>query len=190
MTNRYFFMVNHAPDAARPIPEIAMTDVCGRPVDVWHFFRGETYTGKPVPVAKMPTDREYHILYDAFMVPFVSRPLAGLLRDTAGEDVQLVPTTHAAYWILNVLRVHDAIDRNRSRFTSYPADYPREDLAGKPMMFTKVVLSPDRISASIFRLVDWSMAIVVSESVCRRVADAALPDVVFSPVQVGGHTVT
>jgi hypothetical protein len=72
---------------------------------------------------------------------------------------------------------------------SYPADYPRADLAGKPMMFTKVVLSPDRISASIFRLVDWSMAIVVSESVCKRVTDAALPDVVFSPVQVGGHTV-
>jgi hypothetical protein len=56
-------------------------------------------------------------------------------------------------------------------------------------MFTKVVLSPDRISASIFRLVDWSMAIVVSESVRKRVTDAALPDVVFSPVQVGGHTV-
>ena len=122
------------------------------------------------------------------MIPLVSRSLADLLRDAAGEDVQLVPTTNPAYWILNVLHVHDAIDRHRSRFTSYPADDPRADLAGKPMMFTKVVLSPDRIAAPIFRLVDWSMAIVVSESVCKRVTDAALPDVVFSPVQVGGHT--
>jgi len=189
MGDRYFFMANEPPDEDRPIPEIAMADASGHPVDVWHFFRGETYIGEPVPVGNMPTDRVYHVLYDAFMVPFVSGTLAGLLRDEAGEDVQLVPTTHSAYWIVNVLHIHDAIDRDRSRFMSYPADYPRADLAGKPMMFTKVVLSPDRISASIFRLVDWSMAIVVSESVCKRVTDAALPDVVFSPVQVGDHTV-
>ena len=195
MSDRYFFMVNDGPDPddawdeATPITEIATTDARGRPVDIWHFFRGETYIGEPVPVGNMPTDRVYHVLYDAFMVPFVSGTFAGLLRDAAGEDVQLVPTTHSAYWIVNVLHIHDAIDRDRSRFMSYPADYPRADLAGKPMMFTKVVLSPDRISASIFRLVDWSMAIVVSESVCKRVTDAALPDVVFSPVQVGGHTV-
>ena len=179
-------MVNEPPDEDRPIPEIAMTDASGNPVEVWHFFRGETYSGEPVPVGNMPTDRVCHLLYDAFMVPFVSRTLAGLLRDAAGEDVQLVPTTLSAYWILNVLHVHDAIDRNRSRFTSYPADDPRSDLAGKPMMFSKLVLSADRLSASIFRLVDWSMAIVVSESVCKCVTDAAIPDVVFSPVQVGG----
>ena len=195
MSDRYFFMVNDgpdpddAPDEARPITEIATTDARGRPVDIWHFFRGETYTGEPVPVVNVPEDRQYEILFDAFMIPLVSRSLAGLLLDAAREDVQLVPTTNPAYWILNVLKVHDAIDRNRSRFTSYPADYSRVDLAGKPEMFTKVVLSRDRISASIFRLVDWSMAIVVSESVCKRVTDAALPDVVFSPVQVGGHTV-
>ena len=193
MSDRYFFMVNDGPDdaedEAQPILEVATTDARGRPVDIWHFFRGETYTGEPVRVVNVPQDREYQILFDAFMIPLVSRSLAGLLRDAAGEDVQLVPTTHPAYWILNVLHVHDAIDRDRSRFMSYPADYPRVDLAGKPMMFTRLVLSPDRISASIFRLVDWSMAIVVSESVCRRVTDAALPDVVFSPVQVGDHTV-
>ena len=189
MSDRYFFMVNAAPDEDRSIPEIATTDARGEPVDVWRFFRGEFFTGEPVPVANVPADREYHILYDAFTVPFVSRPLAVALRDAAGEDVQLVPTTHPSYWILNVLHVHDAIDRSRSRFMSYPADYPRADLAGKPMMFTKMVLSPDRITASIFRLVDWTMAIVVSESVCRRVTDAALPDVVFSPVHVGGRTI-
>jgi hypothetical protein len=189
MSHRYFFMVNEAPDEDRPIPEIAVADASGQPVDVWRFFRGGAYTDEPVPVGNLPTDRVYHVLYDAFMVPIVSVTLAGLLRDAAGEDVQLVRTTHSAYCILNVLHVHDAIDRNQSRFVSYPADYPRADLAGKPMMFTKMVLSPDRITTSIFRLVDWSMAIVVSESVCRRVTDAALPDVIFSPVQVGGRTV-
>src|SRR5262249_60175920 len=121
----------------------------GRPVDICPLFRGETYTGEPVPVANVPEDRQYQILYDAFMVPFVSRSLAGLLRDAAGEDVQLVPTTNPAYWILNVLHVHDAIDRNRSRFMSYPADYPRVDLAGKPLMFTNAGLSPNRSSAPI-----------------------------------------
>jgi hypothetical protein len=195
MSDRYFFMVNDGPDPdeaadeARPITEIATTDARGRPVDIWHFFRGEPYTGEPVPVVNAPEDRQYEILFDVMMIPLVSRSLADLLRDAAGEDVQLVPTTNPAYWILNVLHVHDAIDRNRSRFMSFPADEPRVDLAGKPWMFTKVVLAPDRISASIFRLVDWSMAIVVSESVCRRVTDAALPDVVFSPVEVGGDPV-
>jgi hypothetical protein len=195
MSNRYFFMVNDGPDPddaadeARPIIEVATTDARGRPVDIWHFFRGEPYTGEPVPVVNLPEDRPYEILFDVMMIPLVSRSLAGLLREAAGEDVQLVPTTNPAYWILNVLHVHDAIDRNRSRFVSFPADEPRADLAGKPWMFTKMVLSPDRISASIFRLVDWSMAIVVSESVCRRVTDAALPDVFFSPVEVAGHPV-
>jgi hypothetical protein len=195
MRGRYFFMVNDGPDPddagdeARPIIEVATTDARGRPVDIWHFFRGETYTGEPVPVVNVPENRQYEILFDVMMIPLVSRSLADLLRDAAGEDVQLVPTTNPAYWILNVLHVHDAIDRNRSRFTSFPADYPDPALAGKPTMFYKLVLSADRLSASIFRLVDWSMAIVVSESVCRRVTDAALPDVVFSPVQVVGRTV-
>src|SRR5262249_27755570 len=161
----------------------------GRPVDICPLFRGETYTGEPVPVANVPEDRQYQILYDAFMVPFVSRSLADLLRDAAGEDVQMVPTTNPAYWILNVLRVHDAINRNQSRFMAYPADEPRADLAGKPWMFTKMVLSPERITASTFRLCDWSMAIVVSESVCKRVTDAALPDVVCAPVAVDDRTV-
>src|SRR5437899_1289469 len=57
MSGRYFFMVNEPPDEDRPIPEIAMTDASGNPVDVWHFFRGETYSGEPVPVGNMPTDR-------------------------------------------------------------------------------------------------------------------------------------
>jgi hypothetical protein len=120
------------------------------------------------------------------MVPFVSQPLADLLRDSAGEDVQLVPTTHPDYWILNVLHLLDAIDRARSVFMSYPADYYRADLAGRPMMFSKVVLSPGPISASVFRLVDWAMAIVVSGRVRDRVHDAAMRDVVFSPIEVGG----
>jgi hypothetical protein len=202
MSDRYFFMVNDvpddvlddapndAPDEARPVLQVATTDARGRPVDIWHFFRGETYTGEPVPVINVPEDRQYQILFDVMLIPLVSRALADLLRDAAGEDVQLVPTTHPAYWILNVLRVHDAIDWDRSRFMAFPADEPRADLAGKPYMFTKVVLSPDTISASVFRLVDWSMAIVVSESVCRRVTDAALPGVFFSPIHVGDHPVT
>jgi hypothetical protein len=196
MSDRYFFMVNDGPDPddawdeATPITEIATTDARGRPVDIWHFFRGETYAGEPVSVINVPEDRQYEILFDVMMIPLVSRSLADLLRDAAGEDLQMVPTTNPAYCILNVLRVHDAIDRNQSRFMAYPADEPRADLAGKPMMFTKMVLSPERITASIFRLVDWSMAIVVSESVCTRVTDAALPDVVFSPVQVSDRTVT
>src|SRR5262245_58489622 len=113
MSDRYFFMVNDGPDPddARPILEVA---TLGRPVDIW--FRGETYTGEPVPVVNVPQDREYQILFDVMMIPLVSRSLADLLRDAAGEDVQMVPTTNPAYWILNVLRIHDAINRNQSRF--------------------------------------------------------------------------
>ena len=184
MSGRYFFLVNEPLGEDCPIIEIAANDASGNPFDVWHFFRGETYHGEPVLVSNMPTDRVYHVLFDAFLVPFVSETLGGLLRDAAGDDVQLVPTTHPAYWVLNVLRVHDAIDRNRSRFSTFPADEPRADLAGKPTMFWKMVLSADKISASVFRLVDWSMAIVVSESVCQHVTKAAIPDVVFWPIEV------
>jgi hypothetical protein len=84
-----------------------------------------------------------------------------------------------------LLHVLDAIDRARSVFTSYPADYPRQDLVGQPMIFSKVVLSPEEISASVFRLVDWNMAIVVSEGMRDRIADAAIPDAVFSQVEAG-----
>ena len=141
MSGRYFFLVNEPLGEDLPIPEIAMNDASGKPVDVWHFFRGETYRGEPVPVCNMPTDRVYHVLFDAFLVPFVSETLGGLIRDAAGDDVQLVPTTHPDYCILNVLRVHDAIDRNRSRYSRFPADEPRADLAGKPTMLRILVMS-------------------------------------------------
>src|SRR4051794_28471745 len=101
MSARYFFMVGDASDEDRPMPEIAPLGADGLPVDVWHFFRGAEYDGAPVPVTIGPAAGEHHLLYDEFLVPFVSRKLADLLRESAGGDVQLVPTTHPDYWVLN-----------------------------------------------------------------------------------------
>jgi hypothetical protein len=187
MNTSYDFMVNDSWDEDRPMPEIALQGADGQPVDVWHFFRGASYDGAPVPVTIESSSGEHHLLYDAFLVPFVSRRLAEAFRESAAGDVQLVPTMHPDYWILNVLRILDAIDRTNSVYSSYPADYPRADLAGKPMMFSKVVLSPDKVSGHVFRLVDWTMAIVVSGRVREHIIGAGIPGVVFSPVQVSGH---
>jgi hypothetical protein len=48
------------------MPEIALADAAGQPVDLWRFFRGQVYTGGPVPVTIEPASAPDPACREAF----------------------------------------------------------------------------------------------------------------------------
>ena len=105
-----------------------------------------------------------------FAAPIATSALAEAVQSVAGADVQCIPVTisgQTGMYVLNCLRVIRCLDESKSEFLKWTEQDHRADLAGQYRQVTKLVLerSPIPIGAHFFRIKDWDVALIVSETV-------------------------
>ena len=107
----------------------------------------------------------------SFGVPIATIVLADTISSIVGPDVQCIPITisgQAGMMVLNALRFIPCIDEEHSEFEKFTIDDPvRPDLAGQYRTVPKIVLQRNAIppDAHFFRIKDWEIALIVSETV-------------------------
>jgi hypothetical protein len=118
--------------------------------------------------------------------PVVSAQLGRVFQDYADDDVELLPLAieeaDPAHFVLNVARLVDAIDGERSAINYWPADAPAS-LAGKPSHVSKLVVRGDTVlGIGCFRPSGWGVALIVSSDLMRAIRALDAPEIEFEPV--------
>ena len=105
-------------------------------------------------------------------MPVLSVKAAEIVRDLAPADVHLVPASirgrTADYFIMNVTRLIDCIDRERSDIQYWPrTGGVWRGTAGKPRMVVELRVDPGSVpkEVGVFRIADWVPPVIVSEEI-------------------------
>lgn len=103
-------------------------------------------------------------------VPIAIRTLAEVIQSIVESDVQCLPLTisgQSGMVVLNALRYIRCVNEQHSEFIKWTKYDHRADLAGKFRQVTKLVLDSRAIPADahFFRIKDWEIVLVVSETV-------------------------
>lgn len=106
----------------------------------------------------------------SFAVPIATKALAEAIKRTAPLDVQCIPAMiagQAGMVVLNVTRLIQCVDEQRSEFEKWTERHGRPDKLGKFYYISKLILTRNAIphDAHFFRIADWDVALVVSEVV-------------------------
>ena len=103
-----------------------------------------------------------------FQVPIVSSAFAEVVEAMDAEAIQRIPVTifpsFTGFEILNVIRTVACLDYEKSRFTIYGEFHPVEK-QGKISAIVDLRILPEKAEGyHIFRLAEWILAIIVSET--------------------------
>lgn len=134
-----------------------------------HLLRIESLPPLAVPITETGERSEFSFALG--QVPVVTQSLGAALEALAPGDIQRIPVRVESltepYEILNVIRVVDAIDEERTVGTKYlPDDHARPDLAGQWKGIGELHLDHARVgTARIFQLSGFLGSIVVDEEV-------------------------
>jgi hypothetical protein len=160
----------------------------GQAIDPREFTSGRPYCG-PVPaVATIGNPgRELALNLGAFDMPVVSRAVADIVWRLAPLDVQLfpidIPGAVDSYQILNAVCSLDCLDEERSEFTRWQAGDHRSDLIGQYRMISTIRIDPSRThNHHIFRILNFHIALLVSETIKDALVDIPKLGVLFDPV--------
>lgn len=116
------------------------------------------------------TGRVLEYCLTSFGVPIATKSLANTITAIVGPDVQCIPITisgQSGLMVLNALRLIRCIHEQQSEFIKWTKKDHRPDLAGKYRSVPKIVLDRSAIppDAHFFRIQDWEIALIVSETV-------------------------
>jgi hypothetical protein len=151
-----------------------LVDASGAPRDPRNFVYGQRVQeeyGLHIPSIVEGQPLEFTLA--DFDMPVVSSALGAVIADVASEHIQRLPITiegvGSGYEILNVTTIVDALDRDHSRLTYWGESDKRPDKIGKPRMIVEIAIDPNRaFSTPIFRLRDWTIALIVSGVLARK----------------------
>lgn len=154
-------------------------DGSGQEIDARVFTECRRYDGAPVS-APLPLGEPGKFTLGSFDCPIVE---AGVGRSCAAleNSVQLVSLRVGSldsHVILNSTRSVSCIDETRSEFELFDEDSARPELAGEYHVFYVLRLDPRRVppDAQMFRLAEYTEALVVSEPMKRLLEDVGAND--------------
>jgi hypothetical protein len=162
----------------------------GREADPWQFMDGKSLRAEPglrVPVRYVgePLD----LTFAAFDVPVVSRRAQTVLMSVAADDIQLIPVivddvdeSGRDYAVLNAVRSIQCLDESSSEFLKWTTADRRPDRLGSYRMVTKLRIESREISANVFRVAGWEVALIASSAVRDAILTASLTGIKFEPV--------
>jgi hypothetical protein len=160
----------------------------GRHIDARLFTYGEKYVGpSPVAVPVRYWGRPVSVHLAAFDMPVVTRQVAQIIQGIAPQAVErfsvLVANDIAGYEILNVLTLVDCLDQQRSIIQRWTEADKRPDKTGKPEMVMNLQIDPARAAGHhIFRIRDWDVALIVSDTVKGAIEGIVDLGIVFQAV--------
>lgn len=130
--------------------------------------------------------------FSLLFVPVVTSQVADLIDRMAPGAVERFPIDVGGikerYEVLNVVRMIDAIDRERSEYILWGPEDGRPDLVGQFRQVLPLVIRDDiRQDAAIFRPVGWEVVLVVSARLKKELEKIGKLGVLFRPLE-GGFT--
>ena len=137
--------------------------------DVWAYSRGEPASPPPYPFTISAAGPRSEINLTWHQMCVVSTRIAEAIVETAERDIQLIPVSIAGdsdeWCLVNPLWIIDCLDHERSIITNYyPDDFEQPAKAGTPRGILRLVIDPERVgNHDLFRVKDWTMAIIVSD---------------------------
>ena len=158
----------------------------GEALDPRSFMTGEPVkVVAPLRIAMRRVGEPLSFTLADFDLPVIRTEVAAEIAAVAPRHVQRIPISvneiGGGFEILNVLRVVDALDHRRSKITYWQPEDGRPDKVGLPKMVIDLAVDPALVgTAAIFRLANWRIALIVSETVADVLA--ALPGVQLQPV--------
>ena len=119
-------------------------------------------------------------------MPVVSAAVADIVWRIAPLDVQLfpidIPGAAGSYQILNAVHSLACLDEKRSEFTRWEAEDYRPDLVGQYHSISRIRIDPSRTcDHHIFRILNWHVALLVSDTIKDALVDIPHLGVVFQP---------
>ncbi len=108
--------------------------------------------------------------HTSFAVPIATYALANAIKEVAGADVQCISVTisgQSGMIVLNSIRMVSCVCEQHSEFDKWTENDGRPDKLGQYHYVSKLVLCRDAIplDAHFFRIKDWDVALIVSETV-------------------------
>lgn len=157
----------------------------GKEIDSRDFTYGLPYRG-PLPAVGQigNAGRELAFTFGAFDMPVVSAEVANIVRQIAPLDVQCfslsIPRAVGKYQILNAVCSLDCLDEERSEFTVWQESDHRPDLIGQYHTIPTIRIDPHRTGDHhVFRILNWHVALLVSDTIKDALADIPDLGVVF-----------
>jgi hypothetical protein len=158
----------------------------GEEIDAREFTEGVPYPGpRPAVVPVGNSGRELAFSFGAFDMPVVSTAIADVIFRIAPDDVECfpinVPGSKGTYVILNVICALDCLDEEKSEFTRWTKEDERPDRLGQYHVISTIRVDPSRAQDHhIFRIKDWPLALLLSNTLKNALADIPDLGVVFS----------
>ena len=160
----------------------------GQAIDPREFTAGRPYCGPAPAVARIGNPgRELAFNLGAFDMPVVSAAVAEIVWRLSPRDVQLfpidIPGAVDSYQILNAVCSLDCLDEERSEFTRWQAGDHRSDLIGQYRMISRIRVDLSRThNRDILRVLNFHIALLVSETIKDALVDIPNLGVLFDPV--------
>lgn len=168
----------------------APVDGAGREVDPWQFTDGkllEVRSDLSVPVRHAGVTLDF--TFAAFDVPVVTPRAQSAIMSAAASDIQLLPvavdqadTAGGPFAILNATRLIPCLDESRSEFMKWTKADRRPDRVGKYRMVTRLRIESEKVTADVFRIAGWEVALIVSDNVREAMRAASITGVRFEAV--------
>lgn len=142
-------------------------------IDARLFTDARVYHG-PLP-ADLPIKqhgRPVQFLLAAFDMPVVSTRVADIVEQHAPGEIQRFPVTLdgrvRGYEILNVLTAVACVDETRTKIERWKPEDDRPDKVGQYRAIYNLTVDPLRAAGRhIFRLAEWDIALIVSDTLRR-----------------------
>lgn len=156
----------------------------GQEINVWAFTTCKTAdTDQELVLPIRAAGTLVDFTYGAFAMPLVSPLFAETIGETVTDECQLVPAKlddGRKVFILNVLTSVECFDRKRSQFSTVVDNIDRatgEFVAPyeKIGMVIKLMIDEEKAGAhQIFRISGWSVPIIISGNLAKRLTAAGL----------------
>jgi hypothetical protein len=148
----------------------------GREVDPRLFTSGQQYTGEgDLEINVRQGRKALDFTLASFDMPVIAPGLANRLQVCCGHAIQLIAANVSGMpvAIMNVLQVLDGIHETFSEITWWSAEDGLPTKVDTYAAIGKLVLRRERLQgAKIFRLKNWELPLIVSETVKDLIEDA------------------
>lgn len=160
-------------------------------IDCRTFTRGQHLaTPGPLIVTLKRRGEPQNLSFTLLNAPVASSRVAALLDKMAPQSVERFPVRvdgcPGDYELLNVVRVIDAVDLQRSEYSLWKPEDGRPDLVGTfRQVLPLVIKSEIRQDAAIFRPKGWEVALIVSARLKLELEKIGGLGVRFRPLEGG-----
>jgi hypothetical protein len=160
----------------------------GDEIDAREFGYGRTYVGpQPINVPIQQVGSKVAFNLAAFDMPVVTDDIGRRIEAIAPGQVERFPVTVGSsilgYCIFNVVVANACVDEQRSEVTRWRPEDERPNEIGRYRMVSNLTIDPLRAKGChIFRIKDFEIALIVSDSIKELVEPLSDLGIVFRAV--------